>query len=175
MSVSSDLSSLGKRWRNLIAGGAVSLTLVLATALFSFWPNWQSMAPDAALMRLSFAASGGRECRDRTAGELAKLPPNMRSAQLCGRRRAPVYVEMDLNGKRYLARELMPSGLSGSGPSRIYQRFELAAGTYDVALRLRIDPTQEGFSATAERRVTLAPGQSMAIDYDAEAGGFVFR
>ncbi len=163
------------RWLNLILGGAVTLIVVLVTALFSAWPAWQSLPEDAALLRLSFAVSGGRDCRDRTSEELAKLPANMRSAQLCGRRRAPVYVEMDLNGEPYFARELAPSGLSGSGPSRVYQRFEVKAGTYDVALRLRVDPGQDGFSATAERRLTLVPGQSVAIDFDSEADSFVFR
>lgn len=163
------------RWMNLILGGGVSLLLVLGVALFSIWPSWQNLPPDTALVRLSFAQSGVRTCRDRTEKELAALPANMRRDQICERRRAPVHVEMDMDGTPVLSRDLAPSGLAGSGPSRIYQRLEVPAGSHDIALRLRIDPSHEGFDDAAERRVTLVPGQSLAIDYNAEAGGFVFR
>lgn len=162
------------RWQHLVLGTAVSLGIVVATAVISAWPSWQSLPGDHALLRLSFTVSGVRNCRDRTAEELAALPRNMRQAQICERRRAPVHVELDLDGETILAEDLPPGGLSGSGPSRIYRRFELPAGSYDIALRLRTDPAETGYVATAARRVTLVPGQSLAIDYDAGRGSFVF-
>lgn len=162
------------RWHHLVLGTALSLVVVLATAALSAWPDWQSLPEDHALLRLSFSVSGARSCRDRTEEELAALPRNMRQDQICERRRAPVRVELDLDGQTVLAEDLPPGGLSGSGPSRIYHRFELPAGSYDIALRLRTDPADPGFAATAARQVTLAPGQNMAIDYDAGRGVFVF-
>lgn len=141
------------RWHHLFLGGLVSLVLVLATAALSAWPIWQSLPADHALVRLSFTQSGVRTCRDRTPDELAALARNMRQAQICDRRRAPVHVEMDLNGKMVFTRDLPPGGLSGSGPSRVYQRFELPAGTYDIVLRLRDDPALEGFTNTARRTI----------------------
>jgi len=163
------------RWQHLILGTALSLVLVLATAALSHRPAWQSLPEDHALIRLSFTASGVRNCRDRSAEELAALPRNMRQTQICDRRRAPVYVELDIDGETVFSGELPPSGLSGSGPSRIYQRFELPAGSYEIALRLRDDPALAGFTSSASRRVTLSPAQSIAIDYNAEKGGFVFH
>jgi hypothetical protein len=133
------------------------------------------MEPDHALIRLSFTQSGVRTCRDRTPEELAALARNMRQSQVCERRRAPVHVELDLNGTQLFARDLEPGGLSGSGPSRVYQRFEVPAGVHEVSVRLRTDPADPGFTAEATRRVELAPGQSLAIDYMAEAGGFIFH
>jgi len=162
------------RWHHIVLGTAVSLGVVLATAALSAWPAWQSLPEDHALLRLSFTVSGARNCRDRTAEELAALPRNMRQPQICERRRAPVHVELDLDGTTILEEDLPPGGLSGSGPSRIYRRFELPAGSYDIALRLRTDPAEASYSATAARRVTLVPGQSLAIDYDAGRGSFVF-
>ncbi len=163
------------RWHHLAMGGLISLAVVLGTALFSAWPAWQSMAEDHGLVRLSFTHSGARNCRDRTEEELAALPRNMRQAQVCDSRRLPVYVEMDLNGATVFARDLAPTGLSGTGPSRIYAKFELPAGPYDIDLRLRDDPTLEGYTNTATRQVQIGPGQSLAIDYNAEAGGFIFH
>jgi len=163
------------RWHHLLLGGAISLVVVLATAAFSAWPAWQSLPADGALLRLSFTVSGARTCRDRTPEELAALSPNMRQAQICERRRMPVRVELEIDGRRVLAEDLPPSGLSGSGPSRVYRRFELPAGTYDVSVRLRTDPADPGFAATASRQITLEPGQNLAIDHDAGRGVFVFN
>lgn len=156
----------------LALGTVISLGIVLGTAYLSSRPAWQSLPDTHGLIRLSFAKSGVRDCRDRTEAELAALPQNMRSRQVCDSRRAPVYVELDLNGKTVLAESLAPSGLSGTGPSRVYRRFELPAGDYEVAVRLRDDPAVTGFTSTAMRRVTLAPAQSVAIDFDAESGFF---
>lgn len=159
---------------HLVMGLAVSVALVLGTAALSARPAWQSLPSDHALLRLSFTTSGVRRCRDRTPEELAALPRNMRQDQICDRRRAPVQVEMDLDGQPLLSETLQPSGLAGSGPSRIYRRFELPAGDYDVALRLRTDPDAADVASASRQRVTLRPGQSLAIDYDGEAGKFVF-
>ncbi|MFZ1725917.1 MAG: hypothetical protein WBO29_13640 [Albidovulum sp.] len=163
------------RWHHLIMGAILSLCVVIGTAWLSESPAWQSLPKDTALIRLSFTQSGVRNCRPRSAEELAALARNMRQKEICERRRAPVYVELDLDGTTVLARNLPPTGLSGSGPSRIYQRFEVPAGDHDIALRLRDDPAMTEFTNTAERRITLAPAESMAIDYSAEAGGFIFH
>lgn len=160
------------RARHLAAGGAISVALILAAAILSARPVWQSLPPDTALLRLGFTHSGVRACRARTAEELAALPPNMRSAEICDRRRAPVRIEMDLDGRTFLAEDLAPSGLAGSGPSRIYHRVELPAGTHRLDLRLRDDPAATGFAHVAAFDVTLAPAQSLAVDFDADAGGF---
>ncbi|MDP4033951.1 MAG: hypothetical protein Q8P60_14070 [Pseudorhodobacter sp.] len=163
-----------RRWHHLAMGGALSLALVLATIILSSWPLWQSLPADTALLRLSFTHSGLRTCRDRTPEELAALAQNMRRAQVCERRRAPVQVELDLDGTTIFTAELRPSGLSGSGPSRVYQRLELPVGTHEIAVRLRDDPRLDGFNHEAVRQITLAPAQSFAIDFKSEAGGFIF-
>jgi hypothetical protein len=163
------------RLHHLAMGGLVTVALALGIAGLSARPRWQSLPPDAALLRLSFTHSGVRNCRDRTPDELAALPANMRARQICDRARAPVYVELDVNGATVLAAELPPTGLAGSGPSRAYERFTLPAGTHDIAVRLRDDPRTQGFDQEAATRVTLAPAQSFVIDFRPEAGGFVFR
>jgi len=161
-----------KRPRHLILGGALSLALSLGTAVLASWPDWQSVPEDHGMLRLSFAHSGVRNCRDRTEAELANLPPNMRNAQLCDRRRAPVRIEMDIDGKQVYTADVGPSGIAGSGASRVYEKFELPAGTRAISLRLRDDPAAVGFAYSAEYDVTLSPGQSIAIDFDAASGGF---
>ncbi|MBZ0124318.1 MAG: hypothetical protein K8F31_10580 [Roseovarius sp.] len=161
-----------KRPRHLIAGGVLSLALVLGTAVLSAWPDWQSVPEDHGVLRLSFAHSGVRNCRDRTEEELAALPRNMRNAQLCERRRAPVRIEMDIDGTTVYAADVSPTGLAGSGPSRMYERFELPAGDRRLTLRLQDDPSQSGYDYEAAFDISLAPGESIAVDFDAASGGF---
>ncbi len=163
-------------WRarapNLAMGGLLSLAVVLAVAALSDRPRWRSLPENTALVRLSFTHSGVRACRNRTPEELATLPRNMRNAQLCDRRRAPVRIEMDIDGKTVFARDLPPGGLAGSGPSRVYRRVELPAGRYRLAVRMRDDPARSGFTHEAGFDIQLAPAQSVAVDFDATAGKF---
>lgn len=161
-----------KRPRHLIIGGVLTLGLVLGTAVLSAWPEWQSVPDDHGALRLSFAHSGVRNCRDRTEEELAALPRNMRNAQLCDRRRAPVRIEMDIDGTTVYATDVFPTGLAGSGPSRVYERFELPAGNRKLALRLQDDPSNPGFDFEAEFDISLGAGESIAVDFDAASGGF---
>ncbi|WP_193368810.1 hypothetical protein [Pelagibius marinus] len=165
------------RLRHLILGGAATLALSLAVAYLSAAPGWQSLPADMALLRVSFTHSGDRSasCRERTPEELAELPPNMRIAKVCDRRRPPIYVEIEIDGATVLAEELPARGIAGSGPSRIYQRFPLPAGRHDIAVRLRDRPATQGFDYVGETQVTLVPAQSFVIDFRPESGGFVFK
>lgn len=160
------------RLRHFIAGGVLSLAIVLGTAVLSARPEWQSLQEGHAVLRLSFTHPGVRNCRDRTESELAVLPKNMRNAQNCDRRRAPVQVKLEIDGRTVLDRELSPSGLAGSGPSRVYERINLPAGRHNVAVRLRDDPSIETYKYRAEFDIVADPGESIAIDFDAARGGF---
>lgn len=165
------------RVHHQLLGGAVTLVLSLAVAVLSAAPSWRSLPEGMALLRLSFTHGGDRSasCRNRTPEELAALPPNMRKAQVCDRRRPPVYVELDVDGATVFAAELPSGGLAGGGPSRIYRRIVLPEGMHDIAVRLRDRPQTQGFDYAAETRVELAAAQSFVIDFKSEAGGFVFR
>lgn len=160
------------RGHHLIGGGIIMLLVVLGVALLSSRPVWQSLPDDVAVLRLSFTHSGTRACRERTAEELAKLPPNMRNRKLCDRTRSPVWIEMEIDGQQVIARDLKPSGIAGSGPSRIYQRSDLPAGRHHLVVRMRDDPAASGFTQEAAFDVDLAPGQSIAVDFNATTGKF---
>lgn len=162
-------------WPRLLGGGLVTLALVVGVAWLSANPAWQSLPEDSAVLRVSFAYSGERNCRDRTEEELAALPRNMRQAQLCERRRNPVGVAITIDGDPILDETAEPSGLAGSGPSRIYERFVLPAGEYEVSVSLRANANEPEVTYEAGFNLVLAPGASAAIDFDATAGKFVLR
>jgi hypothetical protein len=126
---------------------------------------------------LSFTHGSNRqaECRRRTPEELAKLAPNMRKPLDCPRRRGPVYIEFDLDGQTIYHASLPPSGISGDGPSRLYKRFVVPAGSHTLEVRMRDTPRREGFDYATSGAIVLAADDNFVIDFRSEAGGFVFR
>jgi hypothetical protein len=150
--------------------------LMALIGYFSTQPRFSVLAPDEALVRLSFihAAERREPCRTRSAEELAKLPPNMRAAQDCPRERAPVIVELEVDGQVVLRREVQPAGLKRDGNATLYHRLPIPAGKHRVVARLR-DRAGEGFNFQKDETLELAPGQALLIDFVATKGGFVFR
>ncbi len=161
----------------LAAQFAVIAALFVAVAAFANWPVYRQIPRDSAVVVLSFVHGADRrgECRRLTPEEIAKLAPNMRRVQDCPRGRRPLYVELDLNGRNVYRANLPPTGIAGDGPSKVYERFVLPAGGYDVAVRMRDTARPEGFDHERKGRVSLTPDQLFMIDFRTESGEFVFR
>ncbi len=155
----------------------VIAVLFAAVATFADWPAYRQFPPGSAIVLLTFVHGADRkaECRRLTPQEIEKLPPNMRRVQDCPRARRPIYVELDLGGRTAFHESLPPTGIAGDGPSRVYQRFVVPAGKYDIAVRMRDTPRGEGFDHTREEAVTLVPDQTFVIDFRAERGEFLFH
>ena len=156
---------------------AVILLLFAGVAALSDWPVYRQIPPGYGVVTMTFVHGAERvtECRRLTAQEIAKLPPNMRRVQDCPRGRRPVDVELDIDGRTAYRASLPPTGIAGDGPSRVYQRFVLPAGDYDLAVRMRDSGRSEGFDHKSTKHVALAPAQMLVIDFRPEAGEFVFR
>ena len=151
--------------------------LFAAVAWFSDHPAYRQIPESTAVMMLTFVHGADRrgECRRLTPEEIAKLPPNMRRVQDCPRVRRPIYVELDVDGRNLYRANLPPTGIAGDGPSRVYQRFVLPAGKYDVAVRMRDTARTAGFDHERRDSIDLTPDQLFVIDYRPESGDFIFR
>jgi hypothetical protein len=165
-----------KQALRLAAQLALYLPLMALIAYFSTQPRFSVLEPGEALVRLSFihAAERTEPCRTRSAEELAKLAPNMRAAQDCPRERAPVLVELEIDGNVVLRREVQPAGLKSDGNATLYHRLPVPAGQHRIVARLR-DRPGTGFNFQKAQTLELAPGQALLIDFVAAKGGFVFR
>ena len=163
--------------RVLVLAGQVLLygSFALFIGIFSQWPAYAPLAPNQSLIKLSFVHHGQRiaECRPYTEQELARLAPNMRAPLKCERERAPVVVELDIDGSLAYRHTAAPSGLSRDGASSVYHRLELPAGQHRIAVRMRDTRATSGFTYVREATVDLKPAQVLVIDFDPERGGIV--
>lgn len=161
----------------ILGQGVVYAGFAVLIAHFSQAPAYHPIPAGHAQIKLSFAHGGKPKggCRQRTTGELANLAPNMRKATLCPRERVPVVVLFSLDDVPVFNVSLPPTGLRGDGASQTYRKFVVPAGSHRLAFKLRDSERTEGFDYAVDRTFELKPGQNLAVDFDAQAGGFVFR
>ncbi|MBN8448085.1 MAG: hypothetical protein J0M13_03615 [Candidatus Accumulibacter sp.] len=142
---------------------------------FATWPKYQQIPSDVALIKLSISHLGERECRKRTPEELAKMPPNMRAPLDCPRERSDIRLEMDLDGEPIFRTVLHPTGLYKDGVSTVYKRFEVAAGSHRLTVRMDDNLDKPGFDYVKDEQITLAPAQVMVVDFNPDRGGLFFK
>jgi hypothetical protein len=142
---------------------------------FATSPTYHQVADDVALIKLSISHLGDRECRKRTAEELAKMPPNMRAPLDCPRERSDIRLEVDLDGQPILQTVMHPTGLYKDGVSTIYKRFEVKAGSHQLAVRMNDNLVKPGFNFVKEEQISLKPHQVMVIDFNPDRGGLFFK
>ena len=164
-----------KTWKTWLAQALLYGLFALFIGVFSRWPAWQALPPQQAVLKVSFVHHGQRiaPCRPYTPEELAKLAPNMRTPLKCERERAPVEVEVDLDGASVFRHVALPSGLSRDGPSSVYHRLNVAAGEHRIRVRLK-DAAGGAFGYTREATLRLMPAQVLVIDFDPQKGGITF-
>ena len=155
---------------------ALYVPLMAIIGWFSTEPRFSAVGRDEALLRLSFihAAERKQACRQRSPEELAKLAPNMRAALDCPRERADVRVELEVDGKVVLRRDVKPAGFQRDGNAALYERLALPAGRHRIVARLR-DRAEGDFNYTKDQVMELGAGNVLLIDFNANQGGFLFR
>jgi len=142
---------------------------------FATNPRYQHIAPERALIKLSLAHFGDRECRKRTPEELEKLPRNMRNPLDCPRERSDILLHLDVDGAPLYHGTLQPTGIAKDGISTVYRRFELPAGKHQVAVKMSDNVRVEGFKFVKEAEVELKPAQVLVIDFNPDKGGLFFQ
>lgn len=159
-----------------LAQGLLYLPFMAILGYFSTYPAYTNVPEDRALVRLSFTHTAQLlgECRERTEEELAKLAPNMRSRTVCPRERAPVTVELEMDGWLLYHAVLPPSGIRNDGAATLYRRFIASAGPHRFVARLK-DQAAGEFNYVREQAIELKPGRGLVIDFDAGKGGFIFK
>lgn len=143
----------------------------------SFWPLYHYGSPELATVKLSLSHATERivPCVQLTPAEVAKLPPNMRRTQTCERQRAPLVLQLDVDGVPVLDLRALPSGLWEDGPASVYERFDLAPGKHTITVRLRDSTQGETWDYSHTEDVELEAGRYMTIGFRVGNGGFEYR
>jgi hypothetical protein len=154
----------------------VLTAVVLGVAAFSDWPRYRAVPKGIGYLTLSFSHGADRRaaCRKLSPEEIAELPPNMRRKEICPRERPSIHVELEVNDETFFEAEVPPSGIAGDGPSRVFKRFELPEGRYEIEVHMRDRPGRDAFDYSAERDLHIEAAANRVIDFRPEAGGFVF-
>jgi hypothetical protein len=157
----------------LVAYAAFAGTL----GYFSFWPRYNYASPELATIKVSVSHATGhvKPCVRLTPQQIAELPPNMRRAEKCERKRLPMIMEVEVDGDIMLWIEAEPSGLWGDGPASVYERFELVPGAHVVTTRLRDTDRSDGWDYVRSDQVILRQGRYFTVTFRAENEGFVYR
>jgi len=168
------MSKSMKRIFQYPAQAIVYAGIAIVLGYFASQPVYQYRPVGEAEIKISFAHSGDHvtPCRKITREEMKGVQVNLRLPTVCPRERVPLYLEIDLDGKNIFAKSLQPSGLFDDGPAIVYERVPLPAGQYSLSLRMRDSREKEGFTYERTETVALKPGQSVAIDFRSETGGF---
>jgi ferredoxin/coenzyme F420-reducing hydrogenase delta subunit len=160
------------------AGQAAAYAAIAAAiGIFATQPAFSYLDRGDALLKLSFSHAGQplKPCRRYSHEELTKTRFSERRATSCERGRWPVYVELDLDGRRIYSGTHEPFGLWDDGPSAVYARFEVPAGRHRIDARLRDGGRRSGFDYVAAQTIELNPGQNFVVDFRGGSdGGFVF-
>ena len=142
---------------------------------FATNPRYQHIPAENALIKLSIAHFGERECRKRTTEELEKLPRNMRNPLDCPRERSPLGVQLDIDGKRAFEKTVQATGIAKDGIAALYKRIELPAGEHQLTVRMSDNARKEGFPFVKDEKIVLKPQQVLVIDFNPDKGGLFFQ
>jgi hypothetical protein len=156
----------------LVGQGTAWLLFAAAVGVFAQWPSYSTIAPGHGELKLSMAHLTERlePCVQLSAEELAALPPNMRAPERCPRERAPAVVELVADGAPLLQTAVRPVGLARGGRVYLQDRWALPAGEYELELRLRDTPREQGFDKVQRFSLALAAGESALLELgDGEA------
>lgn len=159
-----------RRTWTAVRGGVLAAVLAAFVVALSHVPHVSAGAGTAALV-VSFKHPGqvALKCRELSDAEIAALPVHMRREEECERRRAPVRMEVTVDGDVLLDRTVEPAGLWGDGPSIAAEELALPPGSH--AVRVRLADTHEGeWTHVTERHASLLAGHRTVVTFDRDDG-----
>lgn len=159
-----------------ILGTALAVLATIGLVALSRVPITAVKSEDAELrLAWRYRSERVRECRTRTAEELAKLPAHMRMAQDCERRVRPYVLDVVVDGRPAARDTVRAAGAQSDRPLVVFRRISLAPGRHET--RVTFAPL-EGSAAVPlvlEAGLTLAPRRVALVTLDPDRGVLVLR
>lgn len=115
----------------------------------------------------------GREsdvCRAVSAEEKAKLPKHMQQDKICERGRAPVRLQVLVDGQPLVDARYEARGVRRDGVAVGLERLPLAPGPHRVRVRIGDTPDPEAWAHETEREIEVRDGRRAVVLFDRQAG-----
>ncbi len=152
---------------------AINYTVFMALIwYFATTPSIRVMEDDEAVVTMAFGHAGEtiEPCRQISAEELAKLPPNMRKPQDCPRERSPISIELLVDGEVRYSKTMLPPGLFDDGGINIYVSEKISAGEHTIEIKMDDSVRKEGFDYVLKQQVLINPAKILLIGFDSGRG-----
>ena len=114
------------------------------------------------------------ECQTLSEEALARLPANMRHAELCPRERSPVDIQLLINDEEVLHETIIPSDFQKDGRANFYRRLTMPKGQYTLTVRMRDNVELAHFNYASVHALNLNEGEVLVIDFDPDSQMFSF-
>jgi hypothetical protein len=130
-------------------------------------PTHRHLAEDMAVLKVAVRHAGAivGACTPIGAAEYSNQAATMKHAEICPRERAPLQLELILDGTTLYRAAVPASGLHNDGVSSMYQRFEVPAGEHHVQLLMNDNAAVEGYNWRLEQDIQLQPAQVMVASF----------
>jgi len=144
---------------------------------FSINPPFKHLEDDQAMITLAIkhAAQRREECRKMSPEELAKLPPNMRVGMDCPRERSPINLNLTLDGKSVIAKNVKSPGFHKDQTIDIFESIKVPSGKHLLSIKMNDSVRVEGPTYTHKQDINLEPAQLLVIQFDSAAGKFTLN
>ncbi len=155
---------------------AINFTVFMGVVgYFSIYPEFKYLQDDEAMITLAIkhASQRQKECRKMSPEELAKLPPNMRVGMDCPRERSPLDIDVALDGKSVIAKNIESPGLHKDQTIDIFESIKVKAGKHMLSIKMNDSVRVKGPTFTHEQDIALEPAQLLVIQFDTAAGKFI--
>lgn len=146
-------------------------------AFFSTAPSYRTLDTGDAIIKLAVRHTGQRlgECKPVSEKELAHLPANMRSYEICPRERSPLAISLNMDGKPLYTASHAPAGLHRDGVTTAYARFTIAAGHHVFSASLNDDINHPDRVYKTVHQAQVKPGQILVVGFDTAQEAFTFE
>ena len=115
----------------------VAICLAIPVVMFSDFSGFaHAVESSRFVFSFNYRPPVEEQCEKVTEEEQAKLPEHMRVDERCERRRPPVRVRIDVDGKSVRDGTYHPSGFSSDGPAVAVETVPLEPGRHDLRIKL---------------------------------------
>ncbi len=157
-----------RQWAVAVAVAAALLATIGAGSKVGY-AGGSSNGPEL-VVSFKHAGRTGEHCRKLTEDDKAKLPPHMRTNEICERGRASVRLRVEIDGVERVQKSFVPKGLRGDGPSIAVEHIALTPGSHKVVVAIGESHDPNEWTHRYEKTITASEHGRIVVLFDKNDG-----